>query len=195
MHNAYTEVAALAPPGTHAVCPLALLDRAYRKTVESRTPAGSTAVILSLAGGTLRWAYVGDSGFAVFRDGRLFRRSRPQQHEFNCPYHLSSKVTSASISHADVGEVAAMEGDVVVVGTDGLFDNVSDDEMERVVEMGAAIGFSPKNMADVIAGVAYEASRCSYRDTPYSVARRKERGTTSTGGKADDITVIVAFIV
>ncbi|GJM85616.1 hypothetical protein PR202_ga02084 [Eleusine coracana subsp. coracana] len=161
----------------------------------SRRRQGLFPTILSLADGTLRWAYVGDSGFVVFRDGRLFCRSRAQQHEFNCPCHLSSKVTSASVSHAAVGEVPAMEGDVVVVGTDGLFDNVSDDEMERVVEMGAAMGFLPKNMADVIAGVVYEAARCSFRDTPYSVARRKERGTTSTGGKADDITVIVAFII
>ncbi|TVU29100.1 hypothetical protein EJB05_20648, partial [Eragrostis curvula] len=147
MCNAFSEVVAVAP-GAH-VCPRTLLDRAYRKTVASRTPAASTAVILSLSGRTLRWAY------------------------------------------AAVGEVPGKEGDVVVVGTDGLFDNVSDDELERIVAMGAAMGFSPKNMADVIAGVAYEAARCSYRDTPYSLLERKERGTFSTGGKQDDITLSI----
>ncbi|KAL6899551.1 hypothetical protein ACP4OV_006209 [Aristida adscensionis] len=42
--------------------------------------------------------------------------------------------------------------------------------------MGAALGFSPQNMADVLAGVAWEASR------------------RTLGGKPDDITVVVAFI-
>jgi hypothetical protein len=46
------------------------------KTVAStRTPAVSTALILSLAGEALRWAFVGDSAFVVFRGGRLVFRS------------------------------------------------------------------------------------------------------------------------
>ncbi|TVU29095.1 hypothetical protein EJB05_20643, partial [Eragrostis curvula] len=193
MDHAFLEVVS-APPGT-PVCPHTLLERAYQATAASLTPAASTAVILSLAGRTLRWAYVGDSGFAVFRDGRLLRRSQAQQRYFNCPVQLKAEGGSATAADAEVGEVAAKEGDVVVVGTDGLFDNVSDDEMERIVRMGAAMGFSPRNMADVIAGFAYEAARCSYRDTPFSIQSRRERGTTFTGGKPDDITVIVAFIV
>ncbi|TVU29098.1 hypothetical protein EJB05_20646, partial [Eragrostis curvula] len=193
MYNAFEELAAAAP-GTH-VCPRTLLERAYGKTVASRTPTASTAVIVSLAGRTLKWAYVGDSGFAVFRDGRLLRRSQAQQFYFNCPFQLNSASNSTSVSEAAVGEVPVKEGDVVVVGTDGLFDNVSDGEMERIVGMGTAMGFSPKNMADVIAGFAYETARCSYRDTPYSVLSRKETGSTFTGGKPDDITVIVAFVV
>jgi protein phosphatase PTC7 len=195
MEHAFLEVVSAAP-GTH-VCPLTLLERAYQATVALRTAAASTAVILSLAGRTLRWAYVGDSGFAVFRDGRLLRLSRAQQHYFNCPLQLNASGTSSSATagDAEVGEVPAKEGDVVVVGTDGLFDNVSDDELERIVRMGTAMGFSPRNMAEVIAGFAHEAARCAYRDTPYSVQSRKEKGTTFTGGKPDDITVIVAFIV
>jgi protein phosphatase PTC7 len=51
------------------------------------------------------------------------------------------------------------DGDVVVAGTDGLFDNVFDAELERVVRIGTAQGYSPKNMADVVAGIAYEMSR------------------------------------
>ncbi|KAL6633927.1 hypothetical protein ACP70R_026598 [Stipagrostis hirtigluma subsp. patula] len=193
MRSAHEEVA-FAFPGAR-VCPLALLERAHRRTAAARTPAASTVVILSLAGRTLRWAYVGDSGFAVFRDGRLLRRSQPQQLFFNCPYQLNSEAGSATAAHAAVGEVTAKEGDVVVVGTDGLFDNVSDDELERMVRMGTALGFTPRNMAEVIAAFAYEAARCTDRDTPYSVSKRKEEGTAYAGGKPDDITVIVAFIV
>ncbi|CAO2039784.1 unnamed protein product [Urochloa humidicola] len=194
MNNAYMEVVTAAP-GTH-VCPRTLLERAHQRTVAAGTPAASTAVIISLAGRTLRWAYVGDSGFAVFRDGRMLHRSLAQQHRFNCPYQLNSKQDGTRVAAAEVGEVPAKEGDIVVVGTDGLFDNVTDDELERIVRMGTALGFSPLNMAEVVAGFAFEASRCSYRDTPYSVMGRREPGQSFfSGGKPDDITVVVAFIV
>jgi protein phosphatase PTC7 len=50
-------------------------------------------------------------------------------------------------------------------------------------------------MADVVTGVAYEKSRSSTRDSPYSVDSRTLRGDRRRGGKPDDITVLVAFIV
>ncbi|KAF8692926.1 hypothetical protein HU200_039286 [Digitaria exilis] len=200
MTNAYMEVVTMTslPGTTTSVCPLTLLERAYQATVEADTPAASTAVIVSLSGGELRWAYVGDSGFVVFRDGLILRRSRPQQHYFNCPYQLSSERDGSAdeVADAEVGEVPAKEGDVVVVATDGLFDNVTDDELERIVRMGTTLGFSPTNMAEVMAGFAFEAARCSNRDTPYSVMGRREPETDFfTGGKPDDITVVVAYIV
>ncbi|CAN6232567.1 unnamed protein product [Urochloa humidicola] len=189
MRSAHEE-AVTAPPGTR-VCPRTLLERAYERT------AASTAVIVSLAGRFLRWAHVGDSGFAVFRDGRLLLRSRKQQSRFNCPLCLKAEDGGGGgeIAGAEVGEAPAAAGDVVVVGTDGLFDNVSDDELERIVQMGVAMGFSPLNMAEVVAAFAHEAARCTYRDTPYSLEKRKQLGAASTRGKPDDITVVVAFIV
>ncbi|XP_004955098.1 putative protein phosphatase 2C 24 [Setaria italica] len=194
MNNAYMEVVTAAP-GTH-VCPRTLLERAHMMTAAAGTPAASTAVIVSLAGRTLKWAYVGDSGFLVFRDGRILARSQPQQHSFNCPYQLNSERDGTSVAEAEVGEVPAKEGDIVVVGTDGLFDNVTEDELERIVRMGTALGFSPKNMAEVMAAFAFEAARCGNRDTPYSVLGRSEPGRAFfTGGKPDDITVVVAYIV
>ena len=195
MNNAYMEVVTAAP-GTH-VCPRTLLDRAHQATAAAGTAAASTAVIVSLAGRTLKWAYVGDSGFVVFRDGRILRRSQSQQHHFNCPYQLNSKPDGIRVAAAAaVGEVPAKEGDIVVVGTDGLFDNVTDDELERIVRMGTALGFSPKNFAEVLAGFAFEAARCTNRDTPFSVLGRRETGQAFPAcGKPDDITVVVAHIV
>ncbi|XP_062224443.1 LOW QUALITY PROTEIN: putative protein phosphatase 2C 24 [Phragmites australis] len=179
-------------PGTR-VCPLVLLDLAHHRTVLSRTPAASTAVILSLAGRALKWAYVGDSGFAVLRDGRILYRSKPQQQFFHCPLQLNA-TGGTTVADAAGGKVPAKEGrDVVVVGTDGLFDNVWDDELERIVRMGTAMGFSP--MAEAIAASVHETATCRYKDMPYSVEKLKHQGTATTGGKPDDITVVVAFIV
>ena len=125
----------------------------------------------------LRWAYVGDSGFAVLRGGRIVCRSKPQQRSLNSPLRLSGRPDdSDGVAVARAGQVAARDGDVVVVGTDGLFDNVRDEQLEQVVRMGTRLGFSAKNMADMVAGAACEASRRTLM------------------GKPDDITVLVAFV-
>ncbi|RLM54825.1 hypothetical protein C2845_PM10G00710 [Panicum miliaceum] len=161
-----------------AVCPYALLETAYTRAAASGAPGASTAVIVSLAGTALRWAYVGDSGFAVLRGGRVVCRSKPQQRSLNSSLRLSGRPDdSDGVAVARAGQVAARDRDVVVVGTDGLFDNVRDEQLEQVVRMGTRLGFSAKNMADMAAGVAYEASRRTLM------------------GKADDITVLVAFLV
>jgi protein phosphatase PTC7 len=206
MESASAEVAGL-EPGT-PICPRALLERAYEKTAASGAPGASTTVILSLAAGNaLAWAYIGDSAFAVLRGSKIVFLSTPQRHlsrtsrskhhfastparrkehlfSFNDPPFQLSVVAARSDSVADavVGQVAVRTGDVVVAGTDGLFDNVLDDQLERVVQMGTKLGFSPKNMADIIAAVAYERSNES--------SSRKLRK-----GKPGDITVLVAFIV
>ncbi|XP_047079629.1 putative protein phosphatase 2C 24 [Lolium rigidum] len=182
-------------PGT-PVCPYTLLERAYDETVASAASGASTAVILSLAGATLKWAYIGDSAFAVLRGGNIVHRSREQKTYFdNCPFQLSSPGQGDSITEADVGEMPVRDGDVVVAGTDGLFDNVFDAELERLVRMGTAQGYSPKNMADVIAGIAYEVSRSPTKDSPISTEyQKKAAGVEFHGGKPDDITVVVAFI-
>ncbi|EES05885.2 putative protein phosphatase 2C 24 [Sorghum bicolor] len=206
MTRASAEVAGL-EPGAH-VSPCALLQRAYDGTAESGATGASTAVILSLAGNALDWAYIGDSGFVVLRDSKIVFLSTPQrhlslatrakllrfastdalrkQHLFSSrdpTFQLSAMaVNSDSVADAKSGQFAVRAGDVVVVGTDGLFDNILEEQLEVVVQMGTKLSFSPKNMADIIAGVAYERSK-------QTRSRRLRRG------KPDDITVLVAFIV
>ncbi|KAK1618351.1 hypothetical protein QYE76_023868 [Lolium multiflorum] len=194
MTSALMHVMAIVP-GT-PVCPYTLLERAYDDTVASDASGASTAVILSLVGATLRWAYIGDSAFAVLRGGNIVHRSREQKTYFdNRPFQLSSPGQGDSIAEADVGEMPVRDGDVVVAGTDGLFDNVFDEELERLVRMGTAQGYSPKNMADVVAGIAYEMSRSPTKVSPISTEYQKQAaGVEFHGGKPDDITVVVAFI-
>ncbi|GJN21653.1 hypothetical protein PR202_gb09151 [Eleusine coracana subsp. coracana] len=161
---------------TKPICPHTLLRTAYDAAARSRTPGASTAVILALDGGaaaTLRWAFVGDSGFAVLRGGKIVHRSAQQRERFNCPSQLSTRGRSGGIHKADVGGVAVAGGDVVVAGTDGLWDNVSDKTLEWYVNKGAKEGWSPQRMAERIAGYA----------------------STKVARKVDDVTVVVAFIV
>nr|CAB3502723.1 unnamed protein product [Digitaria exilis] len=183
MSSASAAAAELAEHGAH-VCPRALLERAHDATAKSGAPGASTAVILSLAvagNAHLEWAYIGDSAFAVLRRGKVVLLSTPQRHlsrtsrqklRFSStaarrrqrlfssddpPFQLSAAgERSDSVSDAMAGRLAVRAGDVVVVGTDGLFDNILEEQLELAVQMGTRLGFSPKNMADIIAGVAYE---------------------------------------
>ncbi|XP_044958039.1 putative protein phosphatase 2C 24 [Hordeum vulgare subsp. vulgare] len=135
-----------------------------------------------------------DIGFAVLRGGAIVHRSRAQLARFNCPLQLTAKGVDF-ITQAEVGETLVRDGDIVVVATDGLFDNMFDAELERVVRMGTVLGFSPKNMADIIVGIAYEMSWSKDKDSPFSVGYRNHTGSQRCGGKEDDITVVVAFVV
>jgi protein phosphatase PTC7 len=176
------------------LCPEKVLERAHKKAAADETPGASTAVILALHGTALTWAYIGDSAFAVLRGGKIICRSVQQQRRFNYPYQLSSE--DGGLDDAKVGSMpAARDGDVVVVGTDGLFDNVHDWQLERAVRMGTNLGFSPKNMADIIAGIAYGISKDKWACTPFGMGYMKVHGLARRGGKKDDITVIVAHIV
>ncbi|CAN6273574.1 unnamed protein product [Urochloa humidicola] len=176
--------------------PKNVLENAYERAVINGTPGASTAIILSLDRTALRWAYIGDSAFAVLRGGNIIYRSLQQQHYFNCPYQLSSNGNGDSLAEAKVGGMSGMmDGDVLVLGTDGLFDNMNDRQLERAVSMGMGLGFSPKNMADIVAGIAYKISTDNLACTPYSTGYSKAQGNLVYGGKKDDITVIVAYIV
>jgi protein phosphatase PTC7 len=177
--------------------PKDVLERAYETAFLNGTPGASTAVVLSLDRANLRWAYIGDSAFAVLRGGKIVHRSVQQQLYFNCPYQLNAYGhggIGGSLTKAKVGEMPVEDGDVVVVGTDGLFDNMRDGQLERAVSKGTELGFSPKNMADIVAGIAYKVSMDKRAHSPYSREYYKEYGRIC-GGKKDDITVIVAYIV
>ena len=166
--------------GGAPVCPYALLrGGAHEAAARSSAPGASTAAIVSLDGATLRWACVGDSAFAVLRGGRIVRRSKPQQHHFNCPYQLSA-TGGDRVADAEVGGMPVVDGDVVVIGTDGLFDNVLDVEL----------GLSPQNMADNIAGTACEMSfGWLAHSLSTSSSKNDENGAERFyGGKVDDIT-------
>ncbi|CAO2046711.1 unnamed protein product [Urochloa humidicola] len=172
-----------------------VLERAYETAFLNGTPGASTAVIVSLDCTTLRWAYIGDSAFAVLRDSKIVHRSAQQQHRFNFPYQLDSSGDGDNLTKAKVGDMPVEDGDVVVVGTDGLFDNMRDGQLESAVWLGTRLGFSLKNMADIVAAIAYKISRDKWARSPYSREYSKAYGRRVYGGKKDDITVIVAYIV
>ncbi|KAK4842490.1 hypothetical protein QYF36_022624 [Acer negundo] len=177
------------PKGT--IDPKKILTKAYSKTDQK---GASTACILTLSGHNLHAANVGDSGFMVIRHGEVIYRSPIQQHRFNYPFQLGHDYLSECPNSAEELEVSVKSGDVIIAGTDGLFDNLYPREILRAVIEGITQGLMPQNLAQKIAEVALVNSRNREIDTPFSCAARLA-GFKRIGGKVDDITVIVVYVV
>lgn len=81
----------------------------------------------------LRIANLGDCGVSVIRRNEFVFRTEEQQHSFNYPFQLGTG-SSDSPSDAQMFTVKIMDGDIVVMGSDGIFDNLFDEDiLEEVV--------------------------------------------------------------
>lgn len=90
--------------------------------------------------------------------------------------------------------VEVESGDILVVGTDGLFDNMFENEIRDVVKMASEVGCNPRQVAWAVAEHAYDKSTSRKAYTPFMQASLA-CGREFSGGKVDDITVVVANIV
>ena len=86
-----------------------------------------------------------------------------------------------------------LPGDFVVVGTDGLFDNMHDWETAAAVSVLRSTGNSSQRVAEQLAYMARLKAMQTEGDTPFAIGSR-EAGRPRPGGKMDDISVIVAHV-
>ncbi|XP_073131791.1 probable protein phosphatase 2C 80 isoform X4 [Henckelia pumila] len=166
-----------------------ILNEAYSKT---KVPGSSTACILTLKNHSLHAVNVGDSGFLLLRDGEEFYKSPIQTSRFNCPYQLGKCASTPSV--AQVSEMPVQAGDVIILGTDGLFDNLFTKDIRDVANFLGGAGADPDQFARSIAEHAYYNSIDKSAFTPFTEASLRN-GMEYFGGKKDDITVVVAFVV
>ncbi|XP_004500319.1 probable protein phosphatase 2C 26 isoform X2 [Cicer arietinum] len=179
--------------------PQILMRKAHAATFST----GSATVIIAMLekNGNLKIANVGDCGLRVIRNGRQIFSTSPQEHYFDCPFQLSSERVGQTYLDAAVSNVELMEGDTIVMGSDGLFDNVFDHEIVQTIAGYKDVSEAAKALANLASSHAMD----SNFDSPYSLEARskgfeaplwkKILGMKLTGGKLDDITVIVGQVV
>ncbi|KAL8429592.1 hypothetical protein Efla_007449 [Eimeria flavescens] len=157
-------------------------------------------------------------------------RSREQQHQFNCPFQLSRLprpseyerlrasgkeallrlLQNAAVIPEDTPEsaslcsVSVMEGDLIILGTDGVFDNLFDFEICGIANLtlspfearlldNEAAATSATAVATAIGEAAAHRSRSLTAKTPFMRHARQE-GSLFSGGKMDDITVLACWV-
>lgn len=168
-----------------------VLEKAYLRT---KAKGSCTACIVALTDGGLYAVNLGDSGFMLVRNGCAAFKSPSQQHGFNFPYQLDCNNAGDSPSSAMVFKVAVVPGDVLIVGTDGLFDNLYDEDISGVVFQATKAGLGPQMTAQRIAELAQQRAMDYTKSSPFSDGAR-EAGFDYHGGKLDDITVVVSYIM
>jgi len=226
--------------------PLQILQHAYDQMNHSKIKGSTTACIVAFDAfkRKLHWANLGDSGFILIRKGAKLLRAQEKQHRFNCPYQLGSG-SDDNPRDSVRAETDIQDGDILILATDGFFDNVEDQEIVEYVNKFIAkreiqqnkqtllathnpvIGldsdsilsssipsthrsqharalstdsnnsnkFSAVNKNDELAGeLAALANKFAHdrtKQTPFAKQCRAH-GFAHSGGKVDDITVVVA---
>ena len=154
-------------------------------------------------GGLLQAVVLGDSGFMVLsRDGGGGwgvrqsideERIEEQQHYFNCPLQQGSGSRDRP-EHGARELLEVRDGDLILMATDGVFDNHFDDEMAALLAPPLASGDSAQQLAEHVARSAVAAAVHPTRRTPFSASARSH-GYKHDGGKLDDVTVVCVRVI
>lgn len=217
------ENAAAALEESRSSCPEAVSERSRSAVAAAESQAkaygASTISVLTLHRASVGVANLGDSGFMHLRKGQhgmvIVRKSDEQQHSWNCPYQLTrlppalmSKFPKLALdTAADCEEYSfdVREGDLILMFSDGLRDNLHDREVLHIVDCALSPAFAeliglpehstdPKHVARALALAAQERSLDPVAKVPF-VQYSKNHGYECQGGKQDDITVVAAWLV
>ncbi|CAK9859549.1 unnamed protein product [Sphagnum jensenii] len=170
--------------------PKSVLVKAAGQTKSTGTAA---AVIASVYDQTLRVANIGDSGFVVVRDSAIVARSKPMVRGFNFPYQIGTDGDDPAL--AEVYEFQVTRNDVLVLGSDGIFDNLFDGQIVAVVTAVQKAGGGPEVVAKELVKLAQKVGVRTQGISPFAVAAHGAGYTTYFGGKLDDTTAVVGFLI
>lgn len=173
----------------------------YEAVTQNHEHGTSTVVVTTIDQTTksLRTSMIGDSGYMIIRPKEsqentyeLYFKSKEQQHSFNFPFQVGTDGDSPEEALTD--EHPIQKGHIVILGTDGLFDNLYTEEIvDEVNKYLETHKFDAAQLSKALAESAYKISLNTEDITPFAEGARKA-GFKYKGGKSDDITVVVAKV-
>lgn len=208
------------------VDPITLLSQAYSKiqsfgsstAVICTSEAGQLSICNLGDSGFMHMKFLAGKPFIV-------QRSQPQQHDFNIPYQLSKIPTEEYMmkraeqdermlecantlkecsfcqdapESADYFQLAnASSGDLLILASDGVFDNLFDTEILEVVTKmyQKANTINVTKLARKITTIAYNKSKMvSEVESPFNEKLEQHSHIICDGGKEDDISVVIALL-
>ncbi|KAH6773269.1 Protein phosphatase 2C family protein [Perilla frutescens var. frutescens] len=169
--------------------PIELLNLSIAQT---QSAGSSTVLIAQFDGQALHVANVGDSGFIVLRHGAVYKRSSPMHHAFSLPVHIERGDDPSSL--AQFYRVDLEEEDVIVTATDGLLDNLYDQEVLLITMKSLAENKSLEEIAELLAKKAQEVGSSASARSPFADDAQAVGFPGYSGGKLDDVAVIVSAV-
>lgn len=171
-----------------------LLTQAYRETEKESIPGSTTVDLVRIVGNQAKGIHLGDSGVMIIRDNQVVFQTNPLQSRFNYPYQLGAGHQTPA--DADLWQFSLKNKDWIIVGSDGLFDNLYPREIVEILETAV----NSTNATDELLRAAYLASKDIKRWSPF--AQNKYAATDYSdfdpieflGGKPDDISCIVGLV-
>jgi len=185
----------------------------------SKVPGSATMVLARMdpVKSVLDVCNLGDAGLRIIRNGKVLKATQDQQYEFDMPYQMAcQEFVDIEYNKAQLDSNSftflVQEGDWIIAGSDGLFDNMFDSEIETLQAQAAKKGseagdeyFTVQVVARALGERAKRYSRDKLRRVPYGVALAADssdkRGLAklassamALGGKLDDITVVVSKV-
>ncbi|KAM3230487.1 hypothetical protein ACQJBY_060954 [Aegilops geniculata] len=174
------------PPGMRTEEVLAMA------AVEARSPGSSTVLVAHFDGQVLHVSNIGDSGLLVIRNGQVYTQTKPMTYGFNFPLQIENGVDPSRLVQNYA--IDLQEGDTIVTASDGLFDNVYDHEVAAIVSKSLEADRKPTEIAELLAARAKEVGRSGSGKSPFSDAALAEGYLGYSGGKLDDVTVVVSIV-
>lgn len=177
--------------------PYMALKEAYAK--KGKVLGSATALVVRGFDNKLYACQVGDSTLVIIRNGRCVYASDPQEHIFDIPYQLGNNNETPKDGWRYV--IPIQDGDTIVVGSDGLFNNLYVRQMASIIN-NFPMDSSKDNMqiiADKLSQEAFNKSLSSAFWSPYA-QRGYEQGVVTAfdlkymGGHPDDITCVVGRV-
>ena len=161
-------------------------------TVEARSPGSSTILVAHFDGQVLHVSNIGDSGLLVIRNGQVYTQTKPMTYGFNFPLQIENGVDPSRLVQNYA--IDLQEGDTIITASDGLFDNVYDHEAAAIVSKSLEADRKPTEIAELLAARAKEVGRSGSGRSPFSDAALAEGYLGYSGGKLDDVTVVVSIV-
>jgi len=160
------------------ITPVDLLKMSYEDVFSD----GSTTLCMGkIENNILDIIHLGDSGFKIIRNNKVYYSSKEQVFDFNYPYQIgkyNGKSVKNTPEDCEKTRIKLNKGDIILIATDGLFDNIFDREIiEEMNKQG--------DVAKILVEKAHVFSLDKKRESPFT------KKSKYFGGKKDDITSIV----
>lgn len=182
-----------------------ILDDSYLHTshlMDLQDLRGSSTLMLSmLSGDTLKYISIGDSKLYVIRNGEIIRTNEEQMADHLCPMQIGTQTLNVLPSEiALVDEIQLQVGDIIVMCSDGVSDNLYDWEILQALD--EYLNFKKDNLRAVANKIILQCKTVAFDDnayTPYNekVAKLPSHRfgkNISLGGKVDDMSLCIARV-